>query len=676
MGSLQGGLILIDRLGGIINIYDQANGLNDPTITAIYKGEEGVFAGTSSGLFFYDKRIFIRLPGFPTLQVNELKERRGNLYIATPLGLYELSLLTRVLRRIEIPGFRGGILTLEATADFIYLGTSQGVIRFRPETGETQVLGVREGLPVSVILSLKVSEELIYIGTQRGLRIANLNLQLQNLTLPSEVRETSIQAIEVGGGFVFAGTSRGVVRMNRNNLLNRVVFAGLSPLPSNRITALSKNGADLFIGTTNGFLVFNQDLRFLREIIREVEVNDIVQLNDDFYIATNIGLYRYSISQRRIVEFFDVRKGLFHNQVLDLLVHEYKIILATRLGVQFYDPLRRNFDSFFLRDALSLLLKDDILYVGTVRGLYLKTLQATDFTRIRGIGSPTTPIRSIISTSKGLLVATGRSVIEFNPTNLTFTSFNLPFSANILRLAEEEDFIFYLTENGFYIQDNIYGTIRGVFPLDGLPSSTVFSFLREGNMVYLGTSNGLFIGSFNTVSRSIFYDISFHPLRRIVENAQARGLVAGFPGGSFKPNQITTRAQFAVMLIRALDIVPRKPLFSSFTDVTITHWASPFIEELVRRRVLITGGRFNPNSEIRREDAAEWIALVLNLPFQRPPKPSFRDVSSTHPYFLLIEAVHRERIFIGSPAGNFLPHFPLSRAEAVTVLMRLRVEKP
>jgi len=311
-----------------------------------------------------------------------------------------------------------------------------------------------------------------------------------------------------------------------------------------------------------------------------------------------------------------------------------------------------------------------------VNGLYRKTLQATDFIRIRGVGAPTTPVRSLISTRKGLLITTGKSVTEFNLMNTTFSSYKLPFSANILKLAEEEDYIFYLTENGFYLQDNLYGTTRGVSPLDGLPSTTVLSFLKDGNRVYLGTSNGLFIGGFNNLSRALFYDTTFHPLRRIIESASAKGIVAGFPDGSFKPNHITTRAQFAVLLIKALNIAPGKPIYSSFTDVSLTHWATPFIEELVKRKVLVAGGRFNPGSEIKREEAAEWVALALKLPFQQPPKPSFKDVASTYPYYLLIEAVHRERIFMGTPAGNFLPHFPLSRAEAVTVLMRLVDGKP
>lgn len=675
-GTMQGGLILLDRLGSLKNIYDQANGLDDTTITALYKGKDGFFTGTSSGLYFYDKRIFTRLPGFPALQVNELKERKGNLYIATPLGLYELTLLTKALKKIEIPGFKGSVITLETSSDFIYLGTSQGLIRYKPETAETRVLGVKEGLPVSVVLSLKISDGLIYIGTQRGLRIANLDLLIQNLNLPPEVIGTEIQTIEVGSGFIFAGTSKGAVRMNRNNLFSRAVFASLSPLTSNRITMLSKNKSDLFIGTANGFLVFNEELNYLSEIIKEVEVNDIVQLNDDCYIATNNGLYRYSITQKKVLESFDVRKGLFHNQVLDLLVHEDKIILATKLGVQMYEPLKRRFDSYFLKDAISLFLKEDILYAGTVNGLYRKTQQSADFTRITFTGAPTSPIRSIISTQKGLLVSTGKSVLELNLTNSTFSSYNLPFTANILKLDEDEDYIFYLTENGFYLQDNIYGTTRGVNPLDGLPSSTVLSFLKDGNRVYLGTSNGLFIGGFNTLSRSIFYDTTFHSIRRIIENAQVKGIVAGFPDGSFKPNHITTRAQFAVLLIKALNIVPGKPIYSSFTDVSLTHWASPFIEELVKRKILIAGGRFNPGSEIKREESAEWVALALKLPFQQPSKPSFKDVASTYPYYLLIEAVHRERIFMGTPAGNFLPHFPLSRAEATTILMRLRNEKP
>lgn len=51
-----------------------------------------------------------------------------------------------------------------------------------------------------------------------------------------------------------------------------------------------------------------------------------------------------------------------------------------------------------------------------------------------------------------------------------------------------------------------------------------------------------------------FTDITNHWARKQIEEAAAKGYVAGFPGGTFKPDQLVTRAQFIKMIVTALDM--------------------------------------------------------------------------------------------------------------------------
>ncbi len=674
-GTLGEGLAVINKEGKILQIMDQIDGLSDSIVMSVIETGNTIYVGTGSGIYYYGKRSFLKLTDFPMIQVNDIKIKGESIFAATPLGLYEIPIKTKKPRKIEVPGFKGGILCLASTPTHLYLGTNQGVIRLKTESSEVSTLGVKEGLPVSTILSLKVDGGKVYIGTQRGLRVSTEDLQLLNLSLPHEVKDVPIQSLEVTGEYLFTGTSKGLVRLLKTDLTKRLVFGSMVPLYSNRITALHKHKNNIFLGTSKGLSFYSEDFGYIKEVLSAVEVTGLGALNDDLYVASTSGLYRLNIPLLKVIETYDVRKGLFHNQIFDLKVLDGEIYLATRLGVQIFDPVRKRFEAFFLRDVLSLCIKPDLIYAGTLKGLYSKGTVDTEFKRVGGSFSPDTTIRSLTSSTSSLFLATPEGILEYREDRGTFTYLKLPQVGTIYSMLEENHFLFIAAEKGFIVYDFINGSFIALNNLDSLPSDAVLSFFKELNKIYLGTANGLLVTTYVGASKSVFYDISMHSLRRAIEEAAKNGIVKGFPDKSFRPDGITTRAQFSVMLLKTLGVMPPLAYTSSFIDVSTKHWAAPYIEELVKRGVVSKGGSFRPNTEIRREEAAEWIVRLLKFPLVKPTSPTFRDVPPTSPFYSFIETTKKEEIFLGTPQGNFLPKFPLSRAEAVTVLRRIRNER-
>jgi hypothetical protein len=98
-------------------------------------------------------------------------------------------------------------------------------------------------------------------------------------------------------------------------------------------------------------------------------------------------------------------------------------------------------------------------------------------------------------------------------------------------------------------------------------------------------------------------------IRKLVES----GVVAGFPDGSFKPNQEVTRAQFAKLAAVALNLNPSGYSQSTFSDVPADHWALGFIEAVAAKGWVkgYPDGTYAPEKNITREEIATMVIRVL-----------------------------------------------------------------
>jgi len=156
-----------------------------------------------------------------------------------------------------------------------------------------------------------------------------------------------------------------------------------------------------------------------------------------------------------------------------------------------------------------------------------------------------------------------------------------------------------------------------------------------------------------------------------------RGLISGFPDGTFRPDEFLTRAEFAKLLVLSLGGSSLTPTSSSFRDVPPDHWAFPFIEkgrELgIKPFFLFQGfpdGTFRPEANVTAAEALTLIArskgwedTLITATSTSP----FEDVPSNHWAFqeiiscLAYGVVDSKRVF---------PEEPLSRGQAAIYFFR------
>jgi hypothetical protein len=103
-------------------------------------------------------------------------------------------------------------------------------------------------------------------------------------------------------------------------------------------------------------------------------------------------------------------------------------------------------------------------------------------------------------------------------------------------------------------------------------------------------------------SPDVFKDVSGHWAKTQIEEAVAKGYVAGYPNGTFKPDAPVTRAQFITMLVRALGL-EHGPEGST--------WYTTYVKAAKEAAIYQGDADFaewNMNKEISREHMA-WLAV-------------------------------------------------------------------
>ncbi|SDO16706.1 S-layer homology domain-containing protein [Paenibacillus sp. yr247] len=175
-----------------------------------------------------------------------------------------------------------------------------------------------------------------------------------------------------------------------------------------------------------------------------------------------------------------------------------------------------------------------------------------------------------------------------------------------------------------------------------------------------------------------FSDISGHWAEANIKQAVSSGIVSGYPDGAFKPDSTVTRAEFAVMLMNALK--PQGDGTSlTFTDkAKIGAWAQKSVVEAVYAGI-ITGyedSTFRPDAEITRPEMATMIAKALGQSIEEKTATGFADDKDIPDWAKgAVAAMKKLGIIEGKGANEFAPGDKTTRAEAVTVLLKMLTHK-
>jgi len=124
------------------------------------------------------------------------------------------------------------------------------------------------------------------------------------------------------------------------------------------------------------------------------------------------------------------------------------------------------------------------------------------------------------------------------------------------------------------------------------------------------------LGTVATGFAAVAEDVKDTEYEDAVVRLGALNVLTGFPDGTFRPDNPITRAQFAAVAVRLLgldDAAKYAKGTTQFSDVGADHWASGYINIAVNRGIIkgYPDGTFMPEKEVTYNEAVTMLVRVL-----------------------------------------------------------------
>lgn len=160
-----------------------------------------------------------------------------------------------------------------------------------------------------------------------------------------------------------------------------------------------------------------------------------------------------------------------------------------------------------------------------------------------------------------------------------------------------------------------------------------------------------------------------------IDYMSALGIMDGFPDNTFKPDQPLTRAQIAVLLVKAKGFDVASGEATMFYDLPAGHWAAPYVNVAVKRKYIAgyPDTSFQPARALTR---AEGVAILsrfagLLIPAKVSGNP-YMDVEKSAWYAAPVAAAKNAGLLEFISEENFEPNKLLIRAEAAEIISKTK----
>jgi len=173
-----------------------------------------------------------------------------------------------------------------------------------------------------------------------------------------------------------------------------------------------------------------------------------------------------------------------------------------------------------------------------------------------------------------------------------------------------------------------------------------------------------------------FLDAENHWAETDINSVYKKNWMIGTSDYTFMPNESLTRAQGAVVLVRALGVT--NDLIeggNAFADVSDNYWAKDEIEIAYQYGIVkgVKEGEFAPEEQLTREQMAAMLSRIFNYESGSISNYSnpFSDISSNHWAYKDILILNKFNVFTGYEDGKFRPKNSITRAEMAALMNRI-----
>jgi photosystem II stability/assembly factor-like uncharacterized protein len=189
-------------------------------------------------------------------------------------------------------------------------------------------------------------------------------------------------------------------------------------------------------------------------------------------------------------------------------------------------------------------------------------------------------------------------------------------------------------------------------------TATLHSVASAGGVVWVAGEDGTLLKAeapTGDTPGGVFTDVASSPYKTAIQSLAAAGIVGGFPDGTFRPDSVVRRAQFAKMLLGTLGILPGESTSTRFMDLGTPDangyphkWVQAAFERGITTGLNAAQTLFGPFNTIRRDQATSMIVRgaqrVMPGVLETPP-------AATASLFATVDPPHGDNLRIAEYNG-------------------------
>lgn len=173
----------------------------------------------------------------------------------------------------------------------------------------------------------------------------------------------------------------------------------------------------------------------------------------------------------------------------------------------------------------------------------------------------------------------------------------------------------------------------------------------------------------------LFSDVKDTPAHHFYEAVMkytARGMMSGYPDGTFRPNESITRQDAAKLLSSVLQLDMKDVRNPGFKDVSQSSPYYGYIAALVGAGI-ITGfedNTFRPEGSLTRAQMAKILSIGFNLKDDPTMRLPFSDINQNQWHLEFVRTLYANEITTGTSPSTFSPNTPVTRGQMVSFVLR------
>ncbi len=463
--------------------------------------------------------------GLSNNEVNVIyKDSQGFVWFGTLLGLDRFDGVEIRPYRDKFPEQVENILAIEEDSkNVMWVGTSEGLYRYKMEIGRFVKVPMKEQAAINVIRSF--GDNLLYIGTNKGLLIYNSDTeQIQHILAdpePGSLQNHITDILVDNHGSCWLATQKGLLRVAvDDNEINNYYFESEHQADYNSFTSLCSIGNRMYLGTSSaGIVEFDLSTKIFEknQSVGDHIVTSIASDNrEKLYIGTNgSGLIIVNL-RTDVVEYVEKKeddsRSLSSNSIYSFLLDENeRFWIGTYSGGVNYSnnvtggfqlhPVSTDYASVNKSVRSFYFSPDRNRFFGTRNGfIHMETDGSINLFRDNNSngGLRSNIILAVYPYKKELLLGTfGGGISSYDPENKRMSLFlndeRFRNSNNYAFVKDNDDNLWIASFNGIYKYSESTGDLVNYNTENcGLISNPVFYLTVDSrNRLWVGTNDGV-----------------------------------------------------------------------------------------------------------------------------------------------------------------------------------------